>query len=263
MEIWYPLAQTRSAFRQSPPKRLFASLQLRSEITQALVFIGFLGPRPYTSDWYACKLLQAILAEGDSSKLNYELRREQGLASSITYQSLELRQQGGFSFSIATSARNIEAVEAAVFIELEKIKNGQLEDAEIERAKNLVERRFYLDQEDIANAGQTVGPVRRHRPVFRMESLRRQDSKSKSQRNRSSGTSVLSVKPSKHCGISSDGLSAPGNDPAQPPEEIGSRRPCESPRVTTCGTPRSEKSENPQDSKQRYQSLLQENHLAS
>jgi zinc protease len=145
-----------ASFPPESPQTIIRYLQLRSEIKQALVFIGFLGPRPYTSDWYACKLLQAILAEGNSSKLNYELCREQGLANSIVHQSLELRQQGGFSFSIATSARNVEAVEAAVFIELEKIKNGQLEDAEVERAKNLVERRFYLDQEDIAMQGRQL-----------------------------------------------------------------------------------------------------------
>ncbi len=134
-----------------PPQTIIRSLQIQGKSEQALAFVGFQGPRPYSSDWYACNLLQAILAEGNGSKLNYELRNNGGPASSLSYQSLELRQQTGFSFSIATSARQIEAVEAALFIEFQKIKNGQLEDADIERAKNLVERRFYLDQEDIVN----------------------------------------------------------------------------------------------------------------
>ena len=138
------------------PQTIIRSLQLQGMSKQTLVFIGFQGPRPYTSDWFACKLLQAILAEGHSSILNHELRDNGELASSLSYQSLELKQQTGFSFSIATSARQVDAVEAAVFIELEKIKNGQLEDAEIERAKNLEERRFYLDQEDIVNQGKQL-----------------------------------------------------------------------------------------------------------
>ena len=139
------------SFPPESPQTIIRFLQLHSKSDRPLVFIGYPGPRPYTSDWYACKLLQAILAEGNGSKLKEEFMEKGEPSSSLFYQSLELKQQTGFSFSMATSAPQMEAVEAAVFIELEKIKNGQLDDAEIERAKKLLERRFYLDQEDIVN----------------------------------------------------------------------------------------------------------------
>ncbi|MFN8008228.1 MAG: insulinase family protein [Terriglobia bacterium] len=136
---------------QEPPQSILRSMQLRGVKQQAYVFLGFQGPRPFTGDWYACKLLEGLLAEGDSSKLNWALREEQGVACLISHRSLELRQRGEFGFAVMTNPKQVQVVETTIFIELAKIRAGQFEDVEIEKAKNLLERRFFLDQEEVSS----------------------------------------------------------------------------------------------------------------
>ncbi len=152
--------------------------QLRGDIHEARVEMGFQAPPAFSKDWHACRVLQAVLTLGRNSVLNRELKEAKGLVHSVTSSYLELKGEGYVSIGLDLDASKINPAELAAFTEFERMKSGALEEADIERAENLLEREFYLDEEDLtglsiqlahfenfANYGEWRNSVKRMRAV--------------------------------------------------------------------------------------------------
>jgi len=125
--------------------------QLRGEIGEARALIGFPGPPAFTRDWYACQVLNTVLAEGESSVLSRQLKQDRGWISTVGVSSLDLKGQGYLTFQLSLDPAHLESAELATFAEFERIKSGGLEDQDLERAKNLLEGRAYEGREDLAD----------------------------------------------------------------------------------------------------------------
>ena len=132
-----------------PEQRKLKYQELRGDISQSVVKIGFGAPGAFTKAWYACKVLEAVLALGRSAILNRELKEEKSVISSVSSSSLDLKEQGYLSFTLSVDSKMLNRAETLAFAELEKIRAGSLGEEDMERAKRLLEREFYLAQENL------------------------------------------------------------------------------------------------------------------
>jgi zinc protease len=123
--------------------------ELRGDISESFVQIGFAVPAAFTRDWYICKVLEAVLTVGRSAILNRTLKEGLGLVSSVSSSFLDLKNQGYLAFTLTVDPSKIDRAEASAFAELDRMRSGFLGEEDVERAKMLLERDFYLDQEKL------------------------------------------------------------------------------------------------------------------
>ena len=132
-----------------PEQGKFKYLELRGDISQSLVQIGFRTPGAFTKGWYACKVLEAILTLGRTAILNRKLKEEKNVVSSVSSSSLDFKDQGYLSLTLSADSKKLNQAEILAFAELEKIKAGSLSEEDMERGKRLLERDYYLGQENL------------------------------------------------------------------------------------------------------------------
>jgi zinc protease len=104
-------------------------------VQQAQVLVGYLGPTLTQPDYAAVRVLGTVLGGGMSGRLFTELRDKRGLAYSVgvlgTYRT-------GPSFLIThmgTAPPNAEAAEAGVMGEIDRIRDEEVTERELARAK--------------------------------------------------------------------------------------------------------------------------------
>jgi len=136
-----------------PPQTELKYRELRGDIGESIVQIGFVAPAAFTREWYSCKVLEAALTAGRTAILNRTLKEGLRLISSVSSSFLDLKNQGYFALTLTVDPGKIDRAEASAFAELERIRSGFLGEEDIERAKTLLERDFYLEQEKLDELG--------------------------------------------------------------------------------------------------------------
>jgi predicted Zn-dependent peptidase len=138
--------------RQPPPKRPDLSekprtAERRSTLEDPLarltqIDIAFLTPPAGTTpDNDALDVLSWVLSSGRSSRLNQVVVREKQLATSAGAFNPDSRGPGLFQFQATVApGKKVEDVEAAIYDEIEKVKNGPIAGWEIEKAHNNARR---------------------------------------------------------------------------------------------------------------------------
>ncbi len=123
-----------------------------------LLMIGYHVPATADSDYYALQVLQVVLFAGQSSRLYQRIVDKDQLALGIS---------GGASFSFDPGLFTItsqpkagvavEAVEKAIYEELEKAKSGTVTDQELEKAKNILRANFFRQMKTISGRANSLG----------------------------------------------------------------------------------------------------------
>ncbi len=142
-----PGTSERPARIVEPVQRSLRYRQMRGDLGEARLLMGFQTSPAFAPDWHACQVLRAILGEGENSILGRQLREEKSWVSSVAAEPLDLRDQGYLTFRFSLDPARLDAVELAAWVELERFKSGVFSSADIERAKNLLERDLYLNRE--------------------------------------------------------------------------------------------------------------------
>ena len=105
------------------------------------VDIVFKVPPRNTPDDDAMQVLGTVLSSGRSSRLFQQIVREQQLTPNVQAGRDPSLGIGLFRVSGAVSpGKTAEALEAAIYAELDKVKNGPIEEWEIEKARNNAKR---------------------------------------------------------------------------------------------------------------------------
>jgi len=105
------------------------------------VDIVFKVPPRNTPDDDAMQVLGTVLSSGRSSRLFQQIVREQQLTPNVQAGRDSSLGIGLFRVSGAVSpGKTAEALEAAIYAELDKVKNGPIEEWEIEKARNNAKR---------------------------------------------------------------------------------------------------------------------------
>lgn len=123
-----------------------------------ILMMAYHVPESADPDYYPLQVLQTILFEGESSRMYQRLVDKDQLALSIT---------GGSSFSFDPTLFEIvarpkagvqpEAVENAVFEELDRVKSSEVSDKELEKAKNILLADFYRRMKTISGKANALG----------------------------------------------------------------------------------------------------------
>jgi zinc protease len=123
-----------------------------------LMMIGYHVPESVNPDFYPLNLFQAVLLSGQSSRLYQRLVDKERLAISV---------DGGFDLSFDPTLFEVElqpragvelqALERAVYQELERLKAEPLSAEELQKAKNITLAEFYRQMESINGRANTLG----------------------------------------------------------------------------------------------------------
>jgi zinc protease len=133
-------------------------VEVRKFAQLPIVMMAYHIPETAHEDYYALRVLQTVLFRGQSSRMYSRLVDKDQLALSIN---------GGFGFSFDPTLFTIssqpragiapEAVEKAVYEELEKVQTAAVKDEEIEKAKNILLADFYRQMKTISGKANTLG----------------------------------------------------------------------------------------------------------
>ena len=101
------------------------------------IAITYLAPPASSKDVSALKIAEAILSDGESSRLYQSIVRDQQLASSANF-SADIRKDKGLLYfsAVASAEHDLPEIEKAILAELAKLQTAPPSEKEIEKAKN-------------------------------------------------------------------------------------------------------------------------------
>jgi zinc protease len=123
-----------------------------------MLMIGYHVAKTADPDYYALRVLQTILFAGQSSRLYQRIVDKDQLAITING-SMEFAFDPTL-FTIAAqpkAAVKPEAVEKAIYEELDRVKTQPVTDQELEKAKNILLASFYRQMKTIDGRADTLG----------------------------------------------------------------------------------------------------------
>jgi zinc protease len=120
--------------------------------------ITWLAPARSDPDAPALRLLDAVLSNGDSSRLYEDLVHQQQLASSI-FADADLRQQPGLfqAGAIMANGKTLAAGEAGLLKEIARVRDTLVTPAELDRAKTQLTAEALRAREGVDERGFTLG----------------------------------------------------------------------------------------------------------
>jgi predicted Zn-dependent peptidase len=111
-----------------------------------------------TEDFYALQVLSAALQGGQSSRLYQKLVRDKEMVTSIGGFSAENRGPGAFYVTATLRPTSkTDAVEAAVYDEIERLKQEPIADWELQKAKSATRRGFFQNIQRSLSTAITIG----------------------------------------------------------------------------------------------------------
>jgi zinc protease len=136
------------------------------------VVLTFAGPRADSSDAVALEVLDAILSQGEASRLNARLVHTRQIAGQA-FSDADLRQQGGLIDvgAILSTGVKISQGEEALRTELADLRDQPASDAELRRAKNQLLASLLTERESVAGVASEIG----HAAVVQGDAARAND----------------------------------------------------------------------------------------
>jgi zinc protease len=113
---------------------------------QAQVVVGFRGPALADPGYAAAKVLAAVLGGGMSGRFFVELRDREGLAYALGVQAPTRIGPSPFLCYLGTAPINVEAAEAGVLREIDRIRTRPPTDDELGRAKAYILGNLAMDR---------------------------------------------------------------------------------------------------------------------
>ncbi len=130
----------------------------KAKIKNAYILIGFRGVSSKNpKDSYALDVLGTILGEGRSSKLYQSIKEQKQLAYSISAGHSNMKDDSMMFIKANFIPENLDKLETAIFAEIEKVRNGNLDDSDILTAKRIIERDTFYARESTSNITSELG----------------------------------------------------------------------------------------------------------
>ena len=121
----------------------------RQDLHQAGVQIGFTLPAAFTREWYACKVLQAVLTSGRTSVLNRRLQMARSSVQGVESKAVVPGQTGTLVLSIGVGSLGLDRSAVTALAAIERIRQGVLADSDLQRARALLVVEFLQAQEGL------------------------------------------------------------------------------------------------------------------
>jgi zinc protease len=125
----------------------------RHKVQHLYFLCGFLGPEVNSEEQYAGEVQAIILGKGRSSRLYRVLREEKKLVYYIDCGFYPQRGNSIFYIGGVCQERNFEKVLREIRLQLEEIKNGNVTQEELNKAKEMVKTSWYFNIETVHSQG--------------------------------------------------------------------------------------------------------------
>ncbi|HEY2460354.1 MAG TPA: pitrilysin family protein [Candidatus Acidoferrum sp.] len=123
-----------------------------------LLMMGYHVPKTDSPDYYALNVLDTILFHGESSRMYQRLVDKDQIALAVESGSApEFDPTLDQIFVQPKQGVDPQACEKAVYEELDRAKNSQISDIELEKAKNVRLVEFYREMRTISGRANTIG----------------------------------------------------------------------------------------------------------
>jgi len=137
---------------QEPEQVEFRKLENEANVPTNAIYLAFHTPGRADKSYYAIDLLSDILGNGRSSRLYQRLMKERQLFASIDAYITGYLDPGLLVVEGKPAAGvAVEDAEAAIWEELEKVKNELIETRELEKIKNKMESSLTFSEANILN----------------------------------------------------------------------------------------------------------------
>ncbi len=134
------------------------SVNEEMDVNQTYMTLAFRAPKfKNDKDTYSLDVLATILGDSKSSRLNQVLKEQKHLVYSISASNSSFMDDGLFTISATFDPKNFDEVKNEIFNEIKKIQNGELTDADIKKAKNMIKTDTYYSRESISNISDELG----------------------------------------------------------------------------------------------------------
>jgi len=142
---------------QEPPQKGLRERVEEFDVTVAQSMLGFHGPSLHSGDMYPMDVLAIILGGGDASRLHQELRERKGIVYSIDAWSATPQDAGMFWIGSSFEPENWDSVKGAIWEQLEKLKTGGIDAAELETARAKVLSDYLFSRESVEGQARSLG----------------------------------------------------------------------------------------------------------
>jgi len=145
---WFPADNDQDASRLVVEQR---------KTEQAHLCLAVRGISHMHPDRFILDLLNLILGEGMSSRLFLEIRERRGLAYEIHSHASHFHDSGSVNICAGVDPKRVEDTIEAILMELVKLREDQVSEAEVIKAKELGKGRLMLRMEDTRNVAGWIG----------------------------------------------------------------------------------------------------------
>jgi zinc protease len=140
-----------------PTQKAFRQLMMQEDIHERYFSLGFHIPSVKDEDTFALDLLSAILGQGESSRLQQELRLKRGVASSIYAYAFTPKDPGLFVIGGTFQPGVIQEGIEGIIRELSRIKDEGVSEEELRKTKVMLEADFTYDRETVQGEARKLG----------------------------------------------------------------------------------------------------------
>jgi zinc protease len=134
---------------QEPQQSGLRYLQIKGDITQTYLKMGFHIPGELNPDFFALDVLGHILGHGRSSRLSQSLIERKRLVSLITSSAFALKDFGVFLVEAELDTKGLQEAQIEIFRQIEKLKTQEVPDAELAKAKNAIKFSYLSSVETV------------------------------------------------------------------------------------------------------------------
>ncbi|MEX2484443.1 MAG: pitrilysin family protein [Brumimicrobium sp.] len=140
-----------------PPLDKVKADTIYDNIQLPAVFLAYHSPAQNTKDSYALEMLNSVLAEGTSSRLNKRIVEEQELAVTAFSFTFPL-EDPGMALVAAIAAKDVELskLQDALDTEIELAQNELVTEKEFQKVKNQYENDFYSSNSTVAGKAESL-----------------------------------------------------------------------------------------------------------
>lgn len=148
-QTWAPKIGNSSKFDIPKVNEISAKkiVKIPKETEAAWISMGWYAPEVKSEDYFALKVINAVLGGGLSSRLSRNLREEKGMAYNVGSFYPSRKDKSVFVMFIGTHPKNINEVIKGFKSEAERLKNELISEEDLRKVKDKVIGNFALAQE--------------------------------------------------------------------------------------------------------------------
>jgi len=151
-------APPRAVHLAESPQKGERRITVQKDVSNPYLAIGYHVPQASHKDYFALDILSSILSSGNSSRLYAALVDQKQLASTVFTNFGPSFDPGLFGIlALTNKGQDVEALEKAIYEELEKIKQEGITEKELQKVKNQKLIEFYNQVETINGKSNNIG----------------------------------------------------------------------------------------------------------